>query len=82
MLHYVQYSTCSVLTSKAMSISAVAVCVVLATWVGCTRVYEYWHHPVDVACGAVLGIACALIAYYPMRTSPTAEAAYGGFKEK
>ena len=41
----------------------------LSLYVGCTRIIDYWHHPSDVLTGWSLGILCALIGYYHVRSS-------------
>ena len=35
---------------------------VLALWISLTRISDFYHHPVDVFCGAISGIAVAF--YY------------------
>lgn len=34
-----------------------------ATYVGITRIREYWHHDVDIVAGALIGIACGHLTY-------------------
>jgi hypothetical protein len=41
-------------------IHTAVLCVVLALWVGATRVYDYWHTPADVVGGWLIG---ATVAY-------------------
>ena len=32
-------------------------------WVAASRVHDHWHHPADVAAGALLGVACAALVF-------------------
>ena len=34
-----------------------------ATYIGITRIREYWHHDVDIVAGALIGIACGHLTY-------------------
>lgn len=45
----------------------------VATYVGCTRLTDYWHHYSDVLAGALLGIGCSFLSYfiYAPRLYPT-----------
>jgi len=34
---------------------------ILAFWIALTRISDYFHHPMDVTCGAIVGIGFAII---------------------
>lgn len=45
--------------------SVFAICpVVVACWVGLTRIRDYWHHPRDVVTGLAIGTIIAFAFYY------------------
>lgn len=45
--------------------------VVLATWIGLTRISDYYHHPIDVFCGAITGIVVGLSFHKNINTYHT-----------
>ncbi|KAJ2472721.1 hypothetical protein EV174_005795, partial [Coemansia sp. RSA 2320] len=47
--------------------------ILIAAIIGATRVADYWHHPTDVFCGALIGFFTATFSYhqyYPVVISP------------
>lgn len=38
--------------------------VYLSIYVGCTRMIDFYHNPVDVTCGWMIGVFCALLSYW------------------
>eukprot|EP01042_Synura_sphagnicola_P000514 gene514-546_t len=39
-------------------------------WVGCTRIQDYWHFPVDVATGWLLGVLIAAFCFVFLSHTP------------
>jgi len=35
----------------------------MAMWIACTRIIDYWHHPSDCIAGSLLGFGCAKLAF-------------------
>jgi len=40
-----------------------------STFVGVSRIVDYWHHPSDVLAGCMLGVTCATITYHAFFTT-------------
>jgi membrane-associated phospholipid phosphatase len=50
----------------------------LATWIGISRVRDYWHHWSDVATGGLLGAAIAFLCLRTIAPPRTAPSSLGG----
>lgn len=50
------------LLEKPLAVLAVSP-MVLGIFIATSRVRDNWHHPADVICGGIIGIACALFAH-------------------
>jgi membrane-associated phospholipid phosphatase len=46
--------------STALSICITSLPLFVAVFVSCTRIIDYWHHPVDVLAGSILGSAVGM----------------------
>jgi membrane-associated phospholipid phosphatase len=55
--------------------AAALVAAIVVVAVGFARVYRGLHHPTDVACGVLLGLACLAVASYALRAVPVTKRA-------